>query len=387
MLGIILLLSPLVAAFAFALDIYIPTLPTVLKTFHTTQSMLQLTLSVFLITGGFGQLVIGPISDHFGRRPVAMISALIFMLASIACALAPSVGLLIVGRMLQSLGVCGLMVVANAVVRDLYDENDSAQVYSYLNGAIAFSPLFAPIIGGYLAVWLGWRSNFYFLALFALVTLLVICFLLKESLQVQYRQRLNLKVFTHYATLFKNPDFLFYILCASGAVSCFFTFFSLSPYVLINLLHVPEQQFGLYFGILGVTFFVGSLLAGFLVGRMGVEKIIRMGILLLLLGGLCMLLWYEIGGLSKGGFIWPMLFIGTGGSFLIGAGSAGAMAPFPEMAGTASAVLGASEFIVSSIVGFLALLRSVQSDMPLAFVAIVFACLMLIFKLVLTIKR
>ncbi|MCK4934826.1 MAG: MFS transporter, partial [Simkaniaceae bacterium] len=166
----LLVLSPLVFTFAFALDIYIPAVPEMPKIFKTTHGMVQLTLSIFMLVCGFGQLFIGPLSDHFGRRKIVLASIAVFTLGSFACTLARSIEFLILARMLQALGACGMMVTAYAIVRDLFDGKENFKAYSYLNGSIAISPLIAPLFGGYLVYWFNWRATFLFLTILGIST-------------------------------------------------------------------------------------------------------------------------------------------------------------------------------------------------------------------------
>lgn len=370
-LTVIATLGPLAVAFAFALDIYIPTLPKIIQVFHTNQQHVQLTLSLFLAGVAVGQLLMGPLSDQFGRKSVVMYSIVLFVIASIFCAYAKIIDALIVFRVFQALGACGMVVTANAVIRDLYEGDEAGRAYSYLNGCIATSPLFAPVIGGYLDVWLGWQSNFILLALFGLLVLLLSWQVLGETLPPAERKPFGLNIFRRYANILNHRHFIVYTLAVSSGVSCFFTFFSLSPYLLIDLLQVKEQHFAYYFGILGVVFFLGSLLSAQLSVKLGVYRTVLLGTVLLLLGGAFLALWYAVFGLSRMGFVVPMLPLGVGASLMIGAGAAGALEPFKAIAGSAAAVMGCSEFLLAALVGSLAMLRPATSTLPLAAVALV----------------
>jgi len=362
----VFILMPLVFAFAVALDLYIPAVPELIRIFHSSPAQIQLTLSGFMFAFGLGQLVVGPYSDQFGRRSIALLSAIGYCLSSLLCATSTSLSALIVFRILEALSSCGMLVAANAVVRDVYSGDQSARMYSYLNGAIAVSPMFAPLLGGYIDVYFGWRACFVTLAFLGLAATAIVLVFLHESHHRDNRIKVNKHVFRRYYNILKTPSFLCYTTFSTFGIICLFTFFSSSPYILINDLGISRQHFGLYFGVMGLLFFIGSLIAGKTVIKIGLNTNILMGTLLIVCGGLLMLCWYLVFGLSTAGFIWPMVPISLGAAFLTGAGAAGAMEPFGEMAGAAAALYGCLEFLISGIVGNIVLQFPTDTSIPLA---------------------
>lgn len=379
-LKLVLLLAPLVFSFAVGQDIFIPEVPQLINLFHTTPGLVQQTLSAFMLAVGMGQLIIGPLSDRFGRRSIVLCSIALFTIASIGAACANSILFLILMRIIQGIGACGMMVCAFAIVRDLSKGNESAHIYSYLNGAIAISPLLAPLAGGYLDVMFGWRAPFFFLAASGIAIFIVISLLLSETIKEKNQNASLTGTFADYLRVIKNKQFLIFNFIAASALASFFTFFSVSPYILINLLHVPETRFGLYFAIIGMTFFIGSIGSAKLNLRWGIHKVVLVGSALFFLSGITMLLWTLILGTSLWSFLLPTALAGIGGAFMMGSSAGGALEPFPDIAGTAAALLGASEFLLATLVGTIALLRPVTSNMPLAIVLSVFglAALLLI---------
>ena len=141
---LVLIFTPFVFSFAFGLDIYIPIVPKIADIFNTTQTLVQLTLSLFLFVTGVGQLIIGPLADQWGRRRIFFWASFLFALGSVICACAPNIYILILGRVISSLGSCGMLVTSFAVIRDLYSGEESAKIYSFLHGAIGISPLLRP---------------------------------------------------------------------------------------------------------------------------------------------------------------------------------------------------------------------------------------------------
>jgi Bcr/CflA subfamily drug resistance transporter len=372
---IITILAPLVVSFAFALDLYIPTVPHLVHVFQTTDARIQLTLSLFVLMQGLGQLVFGPWSDSVGRRPIALGGAVLFIVASLLCAAATTIWILILGRLIQAAGACAMMVVAFAMVRDCFDEAKSAKVYSYLNSTIAVSPLFAPVIGGYMSHAFGWRANFYLLVGIGVLCLIAGLFFVKETHDHSKRLPLGRDVFVRYGSLMWDRRFWPFALCAGAGIAAFFCFFSISPFIIITLLHVPVMHFGYYFAVLGVVFLLGSMLSGKLAPIVGAKRLLRLGAFLILIGGITLFLAYWMFGLGLLEFL-PPVFVGClGGAFVVGNAAALALAPFPQFAGAASALLGAVEFVMASICGTLMMHEAVTSTQPYAVVLLVVGAL------------
>ena len=378
MIKMVMILAPYVFSFAFAMDVYIPSVPQMMLALHTSQENIQITLSIFIFVIGVGQLLIGPLSDQFGRRKIALLGTIVFTLGSLLCALASNISILIIARMIQALGACGMIVVAMAIVRDLFSGDEAAKVYSFLNCGIAMSPLFAPIIGGYLAKWFGWRAAFFFLLLLGILAFFLAFFKIKETLPMEKRIKVNGDIFKRYWQIISNPTFCTFALIAFAALTMFFTFFSSSAYIIINLLHTPMQHFGFYFFLVGVSFFIGSIVSGKLAGVLGTFKTVATGVIILSLSGLLMLAWYLSFGVSLAEFIVPSMLSAFGGAFMVGGSAAGAMQLFPHMAGAAAAALGSIEFIGAAIVGNIVLLWKIQSTLPYNIALLLLAGLSLI---------
>ncbi|MDF1653604.1 MAG: multidrug effflux MFS transporter [Coxiellaceae bacterium] len=379
---VVTVLAPLVFSFALALDLYIPSVPDIAQLYHVKSGEVQLTLSLFILMQGLGQLLFGPLSDRFGRKPIAAISAFIFLLASIGCSLSPGIVTLIVMRIFQAAGACGMTVVAFAMVRDLYEKEQSARVFSYLNSTIAVSPLLAPLIGGYVAVWFGWRANFYLLAIIGAGCFLLVLMMIHETQKSAHKVAFDRKVFRRYWDIYKHHQFYPYVLIAGCAISLFFSFFSISPYVIISLLKVPITHFGYYFAVLGVVFLVGTILAGHLAPKVGVRRLLFTGITLMLFGGVVAWVWGAVVGLSLSQFLVPLLFSGMGASFMAGSAAAMALEPFPEVAGTAASLLGATQFVMPSIVASIMMAKPIHSAQPFSITVVVMGVISLVFFIV-----
>jgi DHA1 family florfenicol/chloramphenicol resistance protein-like MFS transporter len=363
-IALILFLAPFVFSFAFGLDIYIPVVPEIKEAFHTSSFMVQMTLSLFMLTVAIGQLVIGPLSDQLGRLKTSLISIVIFIIGSLMCVLAHSIGVLILARIICAFGACGMLVIAYTMIRDLYSGSEFAQMYSWLNAAIGVSPTFAPLIGGILATYYGWRAVFWFLAIMGIMILISTIFIRQETLPVSARQKVDSKILLRYWSIVKSPRFIKNALCTAFGVSICFCFFSISPFILITLLHVSVKTFGLYFALFGLAVGVGGYLAGYIIGKKGIEFTVFVAIFLMILGGLLMLLTNLILGLHIATFLFSMVLSCTGAIFICGACASTAMEPFGKIAGTASAVLQAIQFSLASLIGSILLHFPVVSTIP-----------------------
>lgn len=366
-------LAPLAIALPVAMDIYIPAVPHITYLFKITQAQMQLTLSLFMFASAIIQIAIGPITDRIGRKLSLFILILIFTAGCIVCSAAHNLAQLLLGRIIQACGSCGMMVVGLSVARDLYNGTQLARSYSFLNGITSFSPMFAPFIGSYLDIHYGWPATFEALLLISLTSLILYFSLMPETWPAEKRLRLNLKsIFSSYKMMLRDPMFTLYTAIAAVGLSYLFIFCTISPVILITLLHIPEAHYGYYFAFMGVSFFIGSFFSAYIVGKVGIFKTAIIGNAISLCGGAIMFLWYYFFGLSIGGFVLPMVLIGLGGTCCMGAGTAGAVDSYQEMSGIASAFSSSGRFLFSAITGLI-ISQFIHSTLPLAIPAMLFS--------------
>jgi Bcr/CflA subfamily drug resistance transporter len=380
----ILILGPMVFSFALAMDVYMPVLPEMQQSLHTTQQMVQITLSLFLIVTGVGQLILGPLSDQIGRFKVILFSSILFLLGSILCAVSTTIEFLIFSRVVQAIGCCGLSVCAFAIIRDAFSGKTSSMIYSLINAIISISPIVGPLIGVQLAVRFEWNSAFILLSIMAFMVFLVVLFLVKESLPVERRKKVSWSVFARYWQVAKSLQFWAYSLTAVSGMSAFFILFSMTPYIITHL-GFPISKIYVMFGSAGVAFLLGSLFAGVIVNALGVHKTAILGVICVFLAGSLSLGIYLIYGLSLWGFFAPCFFATFGCALVVGTGASGAMEPFYEMAGVAAALFGTMEFALSGIIGSIAMLFPATSSLPIAIAMLVMSSLS--FVLLLLVKN
>lgn len=378
-LALSFILASFVLSFACGLDIFIPIVPQMTQIFNTTPALVQLTMSLFLLTTGIGQLFIGPLSDQWGRKKIFYASSLLFAFGSLGCAFSTHISWLIIARIVSSVGACGMLVTSFALIRDLFSSDESAKMYSFLNAAIGISPTFAPILGGYLAVNFGWQSIFYFLMTLGFYSFLMTHFYVEETHAKDKRTIVTAAIFKRYWEIFNNRQFIVYAMIAGFADSVFFCFFSTAPFLIIEILGVPTEQFGYYFAIFGLVISLGAVLGAKIIEKWGLLKTIKTGITFMALGGFWMLIWHASAPLSLASFLCPMILACLGAIFLVGSAASAALEPFPLIAGTASAAFGSIEFGISAVSGAILMLFPVTSTIPYGILIILMAALSSVF--------
>lgn len=351
-LALTLLLAALVAAGPLSTDMYLAALPTMKQAFGASVGDVQLTLSVFIIAFAVCQLVIGPLSDRFGRKPVLMIGLAIYGLSSIACALAWSIEALIMFRALQAIGACAGAVIGRAVVRDLYGREGTARAMSYMGTAMGVAPGIAPVIGSYLTVWFGWGASFVFLGLYGFLFLLVVWRLLAESLTTKDHHAIRPgRLAGNYLTLLRHRRYMGYALTCCLCYAGLFSFISAAPFVLIEVFGVAQQHFGYYFAMAVAGYMTGTVVSARLTGRIQPDTALAMGLVVTATAAALMAVLAWAGVDHVVAVMAPMVAYMAGLGIVMPQSQAGALTPFPRMAGTAAAFLGFFQFAFASLVG------------------------------------
>ncbi|MBR9972600.1 multidrug effflux MFS transporter [Magnetospirillum sulfuroxidans] len=353
-LKVTVLLTGLVAFGPVSTDLYLASLPDMGRYFSASVEMVQMTLSVFLLGFAVSMLIYGPLSDRFGRRRVILAGVIIYVIGSVACLLAPTIEMLIASRFLQALGACCGPVVARAVVRDIYPREQAAKVMSYMASAMALAPFVAPILGGWFHTLFGWRSNFILLGIFGLILLLGTWRWLAETNHHQDPHALSpLSMIANYRTLLTDRQVLGYVVVVSATFAGMFSFISASSFVLIDVLALPPALFGFGFAVVVAGYIAGGFIAGKWTSRIGLDRMIGIGVTGAAITGLtaAALAWSGVQSLPA--ILLPLMLFFLSGALVIPNGSAGAIAPHPRMAGTASACLGFVQMVCGASAGWL----------------------------------
>jgi len=373
-------LAMLTALGPLSTDFYLPSLPDIVRVMATDVAGAQATLSAFLFGFAGGQILWGPLSDRLGRRPVLLTGLALFMLATLACALAPSIEALTVARAVQALGASGPIVLGRAMVRDLYEGPRAGRELARMGMIMGLVPAVAPVLGGVLQQAFGWRSTFVASLAFAAVLAIVVGLLLPETLKARSREPLSLlAIIRGFGTLLQNRAYRVYVALTALAYGGLFAFISGSSFVLIGIHGLTPAQYGLSFGFGVLGFILGTILAQRLVGRRGMDGVIALGVACLAGGGLAMLLCVLTGFAGPFGVIVPMALYACGVGLTMPQAQASAMMPFPDRAGAASSFTGLCQMLFSACVGLLVghALKSGALPLPLVMSAIGVAALVL----------
>lgn len=365
-------------------DLYLASLPGLASAFDVPVSTVQLTLSLFVIGFGGAQLVIGPLSDRFGRRPVLLGGLALYVAASALCGLSQSIGMLIAARFLQALGCCAAVIIARAIVRDAYDPAHSMRVVAKASTWLSLAPIFGPILGSYLQVTFGWRAAFVALGLFSAAVMAVSAWRLPETNMHKDPRATELRgLLANYRIVLGAREFWAHALPGALSYGSIFSFISGSSFVLIKVLQVPTAWFGYCFAFGVSGYMSGTILCRRLLHTLGAHRAFRIGSALSLVTGVAFLA-AVAAGIAHWSLMLAAMFLTMGAhgiNFPIA--QSGAVAPFPQQAGTAAGLMGALYMSVAFAVGTIVGATHNGTLYPLALIACTIG--MLIFTTVRTI--
>lgn len=340
-------------------DLYVPSLPYLTDYFSTTPELIKLTVSLNLIIYGFAQLIYGPLSDRYGRRPIFLWSIILFAIASVGCGIAKSVDQLLVARILQGFFAAAEAVICLAVFKDLFTEKEQVKGFAIYGMSIALAPAVAPILGGYIHIYIGWEYNFFLTAAVGLLTALLIFLLLPESTTPD-PDALKLKsILSGYYHLLSNPVFMLYGCLAGVALGFVYIWVTAAPFILIDYFGKPIQHFGYYQALIVVAFFFGSLLATRLVDSWDSIRVLNIGLVTSVLGAALVTGMVFMDQLTAYRLAAAFCLIAFGIGPIFAVSPSKALGAVEKSAGSAAAVFGSLEIGLS---GLIATLVSVYHD-------------------------
>ena len=352
-----------------ASTIYVPSIPAIAGAFETSIARVQLTFVGYLLAFAASMLVLGPLSDRYGRRRTILCGLALSAISSVACAISPSIVFLIAARVVQGIGACAGLVVGRAITREVWGREAAARVIAGRAIAATLMQAFAPILGGYLQGWFGWRCNFVVIGVIACVAMALVTRYVPEGRAATAVPSRTGGMLASYRTLIGTRRFLSYAFTAAGSHSGFHIFAAGAPAVLIVGFGIPPEDYGFYASLPPMGFLVGSFLSNRLTRRLGIDGLITIGCTVLIPAASIMVTLALLGVASPYAVIGPMILICCGSGLITPNATAGSLVVNAGMVGTAS---GLGSFIqMTGAAGATALLSLGPSGSPLMLASII----------------
>jgi MFS transporter, DHA1 family, multidrug resistance protein len=373
------LLAALSAIGPLTTDMYLPSLPDIARQLNASTAQAQFTISAYLIGFAVGQIFYGPVSDRHGRKPILIAAMALYCIASLACSLSTSIEILIVARALQALGGSGGIVLARAIVRDIYSGARAGRELSLIASVMALAPVLAPIAGGFLQTWFGWRAVFFTLVVASVAGVGIVWAALPETLKSRAAEPLSMtSILRSYRLVARNPAYLAYLGITAASYAGLFVWISAAAFVLQDLYRLSPSDFGIAFALGSVGYMVGSALAARVVVAFGLDGMLGIGAATCAAGGIAMVLAVACGFSSSLALVFPMAVYLAGLGMVLPQGIAGALTPFPERAGAASSLFGFVQQSVAALCGAVVGWLLGESAWPLAIGVAAMGCVTLV---------
>ncbi len=336
-----------------ALNIFIPAMPGMVAVFDTDYGTIQFTLTLYLFGVAISQLFMGPLSDRFGRRPVLLGGILVFLVGSLMAAMASTISLLIAGRIVQAVGGCAGLVLGRAIVRDTHSREESASMIGYITMAMVVAPMIAPLLGGYLDHWFGWRATFFAVLGVGVVVLAFAWPMLHETHHQRHSGGGTLAMLQGFPVLLRDTAFTGYVINVACTTAVFFAFLAGAPYIMIEIMDRPSSEYGLYFMLNAASYMTGNFLSGRLATRIGPDRMVLTGSLAALLGAALLTAIALSTELTPLGLFGPVMLVGLGNGLSLPSATASAISLRPDLAGTASGLTGFLQMMAGALVALL----------------------------------
>ncbi len=362
-----------------ALNIIMPSMPGLIGTFNTSRERVQLVLSLYFAGMAVSQVILGPLADRLGRRPVLFGGAALYMLASIAAVFAPTIEWLIAARLAQAAGATSGAVLARAIVRDIFEREQAASMIGYVTMGMAVAPMFSPLIGGILDETFGWQAIFLVCAAVGFAVILLAIPILSETRPAATASAGGRVVLQRTLSLLVNRRFLGYAGTSAFASCVFFAFLGGAPYIVIDIMQLPKSTYGIWFGLIAIGYMSGNAFSGRFSTRIGVERMINLGNIFTMTG--CVLVtvfalgWFPAHPAS---LFLPCMFFSVGNGLTNPNAIAGGVSVDPSAAGSASGLMGFLQMTSGAVASYLAGQLTTTSALPMALVMLVCGALSLI---------
>ena len=348
---------------ALAMNVFLPSLPNMALHFETEYWVLQMSVAAYFAVNAVLQIVVGPISDNLGRRPVILWGLALFVLASVACIYAPNATMFLFFRMCQAVIVTA-MVLSRAIIRDVVPADKAASMIGYVTMGMAVVPMLGPMVGGILDEAFGWQASFWLMVVGGIV-LFVVCYFDQGETKSATGETLA-QQFGHYPELFSSPRFWGYSIASGLSSGAFFAYLGGAPYVGTEIFHLSPSVLGVYFGAPALGYLVGNFLSGRYSIRIGINRMVLYGAIISTLATVASLIIFALGFGSPTIFFGIMTFVGVGNGLTIPNATSGMLSVRPHLAGTASGLGGSILIGLGAVLSALAgvILSGGDSAMP-----------------------
>ena len=347
-----------------ATTIYAPSLPAIARSLQVSATAAQNTMTVYLVAYGAAMLLLGPLSDHLGRRRLLIAGTILFALGSTLAAFANRIEVLMVARALQAIGACAGMAIGRAIVRDVFSHTGTARALAVISVALGITPILAPLLGGYLQVWWGWRASFVFLALAGACVAAVVLWRVPESRRAHADGGSKPPLLGGLLRLLRERRYLGYTLVVGGTSSTFYAFLTAAPLILITRLGVTPDAFGRYIVLGTCGAVLGSIWSRHHVGRVGVDYLIGIGVAALFLAGLLVALLASFA--HPWAVVAPLFLVSIGTGLCLPNANAGGLGILPEFAGAAAGLSGFIQMVFCSAATLTMAAADNRTALPLA---------------------
>lgn len=358
-------------------DLYLPAMPVIKNAFRTSQHDMQLSLALFMLSFSVSHLIYGPISDNIGRKKPLIIGTSIAILGTLLCFFSQEINLFMLGRLLQGAGVGAGATLFLSILRDRYQGNELAKIGSFFTMARVILLASAPLIGSYLLMFFDWRACFLFLLIYTGVCLAGSIFILRETNPHVLSREKTQSVVKNIILLCTHSVFMSHVFCAMFAFGGILAWLTTLPFLLQDVVGLTPVQFGWIVALSGLFFIVGGFINAMMVERFHLENMLRAGLFIMLIASIVMLFFGIIGKINTFVIMTPVIIYIIGSSFVFSNAYAGAMHPFPDMAGTAGALFGFLQILGGAISSVISSILRSNNQIPLALVLLCTALLAL----------
>ncbi|MFZ9035096.1 MAG: multidrug effflux MFS transporter [Francisellaceae bacterium] len=353
----------------FGDTIYAPSLPSIQQAFNTQYHYVQLTITFYLLGYSISQLLYGPFSDRYGRKPIMVIGAIIFLIGSGICLFSQNILMLIAGRFVQGFGACAGAVISSAAVRDAFPSNMQGRMFAKMNIAFAIAPGLGAITGTFIS----WQINFIVLFILAIMLTICVLFMLPETLKQKNKGATRpIRLIKNYMKLFITKGYLVYLLLLGLNMGMIYSCLVEAPALVINLMQLSKPWFIVIAAGIVLAFMCGSILCNWLCHHLRHHYIILIGFIVSLAGGMIMLIFSSLGIIRLTTLLLPIIVIFIGISFVVPLATAKALKPFDTIAGSASAMMGFFQMGMASLITALVTVLHIgyTYTMPVTFVVL-----------------